>query len=373
MKKSSKIKAVVIFFLTLSLFGNYNVFADPACSAKVTAKDTSYVIVCGIPVGIRLKSQGVIVTGFLGFTMSDDSFVSPAKQAGVSEGDRITEIDGECINSIEEMQRKLNSLNTDTVKLTLENSKGRFYKSVKLKRDSETNQLRLGIWAKDNVAGIGTLTFYSETYKVYGALGHAISDNGKRYEISGGFLKLAEITGIKKGAVGTPGELRGYFRDRDENLGCVYANYDTGIYGLIDDTVLKSLSNGFQRFAVAKNSEIHKGNAYIFSSAIEGKPCKYEIEITQINKAASDGTKSFNIKIKDSRLIEATGGIVQGMSGSPIIQDGKFAGAVTHVMINDPTCGYGIFAENMLKSAMDAIKPQPRANVLDELSDICAA
>lgn len=360
MKTPQKIRAVVIIFLAVCLFGNSGVTAQ---SSRAGSGDKPlYVVVCGTPVGIRLKSHGVIITGFMGFMTDDNSYASPAKDSGFSEGDRIVAINGIPVNSVDDMQAVLDKLSTSSAKVTIENSEGRSEKTIRLCRDSETKHYRMGIWAKDTAAGIGTLTFYSEECHMYGALGHAITDNGTKYEISGGSLQKAEITGIKKGVAGTPGELRGYFNESSDVIGNVSVNCETGIYGSLEEGTFLDASTEFCRLAVANNSEVHKGSAYIMTSAIDGKLTQYDIEITQINKGSSDGTKSFNIKIVDKRLLSVTGGIVQGMSGSPIIQDGKFAGAVTHVMINDPQIGYGIFAMSMIDTMYNSMTSDMHEN-----------
>ena len=348
MKAPQKIRAVIIIFLAVCLFGNSNVFAQ----TKSSGSRPLYVVVCGTPVGIKLKSHGVIITGFMGFMTEDNAYASPAKDSGLSEGDRITAINGIPVNSVNEMQNVLERLQNAAANVTVEHDGEQCVRTVKLCRDSETKQFRIGIWGKDTAAGIGTLTFYSEELQMYGALGHAITDNGVKYEISGGTLQKADITGIKKGVAGTPGELRGYFNEASDAIGNVCVNCETGVYGHLDNSSAIGASKEFCRLAVANNSEIHKGSAQVLTSAIDGIPAHYDIEITQINKNSTDGTKSFHIKITDKRLLEATGGIVQGMSGSPIIQDGKFVGAVTHVMINDPQVGYGIFAMSMIDTML---------------------
>ena len=359
MKTPQKIRAVIIIFLAVCLLCHSNVIAQNKMSGS---EKPLCVVVCGTPVGIKLKSHGVIITGFMGFMTDEHSYASPAKDSGFSEGDRIIAINGTPVNSVDEMQMVLDQLNTSSTNVTIDNNEGRVNKNIKLCRDSETKHFRMGIWAKDTAAGIGTLTFYSEECHMYGALGHAITDNGTKYEISGGSLQKAEITGIKKGVAGTPGELRGYFNESSDRIGNVSVNCETGIYGSLEENTMIAASTEFCRLAVANNSEIHKGSAYIMTSAIDGKLTKYDIEITQINKGSSDGTKSFNIKIIDKRLLKVTGGIVQGMSGSPIIQDGKFAGAVTHVMINDPQIGYGIFAMSMIDTMYNSMTSNTHQN-----------
>lgn len=359
MKAPQRIRAVVIIFLTICLLGTSNVTAE----ATPYGSSPLYVVVCGTPVGIKLKSHGVIITGFMGFMADDNSYASPAKDSGFTEGDRIIAIDGKPVNSVEEMQSVLDQLNSPSAQVTIENKEGRAEKTIQLCRDSETKHFRMGIWAKDTAAGIGTLTFYSEECHMYGALGHAITDHGVQYDISGGSLQKADITGIKKGIAGTPGELRGYFNDTSQRLGNVSVNCETGIYGSFTEELTHNASSEFCRLAVANNSEIHKGSAYIMTSAIDGKMTRYTIEITQINKGNCDGTKSFTIKITDKRLLNVTGGIVQGMSGSPIVQDGKFAGAVTHVMINDPQIGYGIFAMSMIDTMYTSMTSNTQGTV----------
>lgn len=359
MKTSYKNKAVIVFFLTICLLGRGSYSVSAKNSLKNNHGDkTRYVVVCGTPVGIRLKSHGVIITGFIGYTTENNEYFSPAKEAGLKEGDRIIGINGACINSIDDMQDVLENCTEPKILLSLENSQGKFEKDVTLNKDSETNELKLGIWGRDSISGIGTLTFFDEESGMYGALGHAISDGREPYDISGGCLKAAEITGIKKGVAGSPGELRGFFRENDTDIGDVRINCAQGIFGHINKLEGVSNSTEFCRLAVANNSEIHKGNAYIMTSAPDGEVKKYSIEITQINKESADGTKCFNLRVTDKRLLECTGGIVQGMSGSPILQNGKLIGAVTHVLVDDPTKGYGIFAENMLETARGVAEEQ---------------
>ena len=359
MKAHIKSKAVISFIITVCILcrGFMPVFAKSPANSGAKDSDT-YVVVCGIPVGIRLRSHGVIITGFMGFTTENNEYISPAKEAGLREGDRIVGINGHSVEGIDDMQGAIDSCSDTKIIVVAENSQGKFAKEVKLYRDVETNELRLGIWGRDSVSGIGTLTFYNEKTKTYGALGHAISDGGQPYCISGGSLKKAEITGIKKGVAGSPGELRGYLRDNEPEAGDVDVNCDRGIFGHIENIDFVGNPKDFCRLAVAGNREIHKGSAYILSSAVDGKITKYSIDITQVNRENESDNKNFTIKVTDKRLLDATGGIVQGMSGSPVVQDGKLVGAVTHVLINNPALGYGIFIENMLESANTVAEEQ---------------
>jgi stage IV sporulation protein B len=204
---------------------------------------------------------------------------------------------------------------------------------------------KLGIWVRDDTQGIGTLTYVRED-KTFGALGHGISDadTGGLLQIKDGQLYETEILGIHKGSQGSPGELSGLIRYEDDNiLGEILSNTELGIFGKLD----KAEELQLKTMEVAYKQELELGEATILCQ-VDGEVEEYEIEITKIDKSHSDTNKGFVLKVTDERLLEKTGGIVQGMSGSPVIQNGKFVGAVTHVFVQDSTGGYGIFAETML-------------------------
>lgn len=340
----NKLKTIMIFFISVCIITAGNtVFAN-----NDVRDETSYLIVCGMPVGIKLNSNGIVVTGFIGFIDENDEYVSPAKQAGLKEGDRIISIDGKSIKTMDDLHDILLNCG-ERITVKVENDSGQKDYILKLCKDKETGELKIGIWAKDTIAGIGTLTYYNPEDNTFGALGHAITEENRICKISGGKLYEAQITGIKKGQPGCPGELHGYFKENKEPFGKVLDNKITGIFGEISEK--PSENKSFCKMQIGKRENVQTGKAYIMSSAITGEMEKFSIDITQINEQNEEGIKCFDIEVKDKKLIEATGGIVQGMSGSPIIQNGRIVGAVTHVLVNNPTRGYGIFIENMLDVA----------------------
>ena len=210
---------------------------------------------------------------------------------------------------------------------------------------ADDGSYRLGITVRDGTAGIGTVTFIDPATGAFGGLGHGICDaeSGEVIPMRDGAVTEVTLGGVKRGEVGKPGELHGVLRSR--TTGVLYTNSDCGVFGHFD-----TLPTGKEALPIATRDEVKAGAATILSTVHGGEPCSYEVTIGDIDYQ-SDGTKSFTVKVTDPALIAMTGGIVRGMSGSPIIQNGKLVGAVTHVMVADPTEGYGIFIENMLNAA----------------------
>lgn len=332
-RKSKIISFLLIISMCMYSVGSFS-FAESDKNKIVT--------ICGMPIGLMLNGDGITVTGY----MTNDG-----KKTGLKIGDRIMSIDGKKVTSGEELQSELNNKKNDCVILSVIDCNTQQNKtlSVTPTYDAVNNGYRLGVWVKDSTAGIGTMTFYDNTTKEFASLGHGITENGELYQISGGTLQEVTIFDIEKSVPGRPGELKGYFNDVNNRTGDVDLNTEQGIYGHIESNI--NLNNDCYEIEVAKHEEAHTGEAYIVTSLGENCLCNYKIRITSINKNQNNGTKALSICVIDNRLIEKTGGIVQGMSGSPIVQDGKLIGAVTHVLIDDPTSGYGIFAEDMLELA----------------------
>ena len=299
----------------------------------------------GMPFGVKFITEGVLVVGFCEVTSADGT-KNPAYDSGIRVNDVITKVNDQPIMSADELTQ------------TVENGKG---KSVTLTymRDGKEHTAKLtpayskneakyksGIYVRDSGAGIGTVTFIVPGTYAFGGLGHGICDaqSGKLIPMQRGSVVDVTINGVVKGLAGSPGEVKGYFNSG--KTGTLLDNTDCGVYGLFAQ---KPDSIHTEPIPICLRNELTDGKAYIYCTLSENKTDKYEVEISNIQRDAT-GNKCFTVKVTDKRLLDISGGIVQGMSGSPIIQNGKLVGAVTHVLINDPTTGYGIFIENMLSA-----------------------
>jgi len=318
-------------------------------SAAQTKRDFSgeSVILGGVPFGVKFSTEGVTVIGF-----SDIDGLSknqnPAYLAGLRAKDVIVKVNGREIKDSAELTGAVEA--SEGREITLTYIRGKNEKTIGITPiySSREKRYKTGIWVKDSGAGIGTVTYILPDTREFGGLGHGIcdADTGDLIKMSRGDVVNVKVHAIKKGISGTPGELKGHFESGE--IGDLRLNTECGVFGK-----LTSLPVGCgDRIGVAMRDEIRDGEAYIVCTLDDGVRCQYRAEISAINKNAS-GSKCFMIKVTDQKLIDRTGGIVQGMSGSPIIQNGKLIGAVTHVMINDPTVGYGIFIENMFIAATE--------------------
>lgn len=318
----------------------------PVKNMRVNVIPETTVFVSGAPIGIRMQSKGVLITGFVGFLTQGSTYVNPAKDSGMEVGDRILAVNGKTVNSADELLSVVTSCQGKQISLSVERNGKTRAVQVRPCCEEESNIYKIGVWVKDSAAGIGTLTFYEKDTGFFGALGHGISDASGLFPISGGALHEVEIFDVVKGIPGSPGELRGYFKNAAVGIGAVRANNEAGVYGVISEDCREQVYG--VEMQVGVSSMVREGKAIVRTTIGEGEPKDYEIEIVRANKNKVTSPKGLVIKIKDPDLLESTGGIVQGMSGSPILQDGRLIGAVTHVMINDPTVGYGMFIEGML-------------------------
>ena len=314
--------------------------AQPAPSART-------VIPLGKAVGIKLFSDGVLVVG-LSPVETEAGTSCPGRDCGLKTGDVITHINGGEVDTIEQVQALVTQYEDEP--LTIQAVRGQ--RQLQLTAAAVENSqgvYQLGVWLRDSMAGIGTMTFYDPASGVFGALGHGINDvdTAMLMPLESGSIMPASVSEVKKGAGGAPGELHGQF-DLTRDLGTLYANTNLGIFGQMPRETVDAAAEPVE---VASRSQVVTGPATILSNIRGDEVEEFDIAITHLYPAG-DGTRSMMVEVTDPDLLSATGGIVQGMSGSPILQNGRLVGAVTHVLVNDPTRGYGILAENMLKQAV---------------------
>ena len=332
-----------IYDVDLKLFG-----VIPYSTAKVEIVDEMYVSVLGNPFGMKIYTDGVLVIELSG-VVSGGKTLNPAKKAGLKVGDYIKTVNGKKISGNEELSELVQGSIGSEMKLEIIRDKQNLEFTLTPVKSDEDGAYHAGIWVRDSSAGIGTLTFYSPADNIVCGLGHGIcdSDTGKLLTLDCGELVEASIVGVSKGENGNPGELKGKFGY--SVISDIKKNCESGVYG-----TLKGNVDGATLTEIALKQEIKDGAAQVLCTVDGNKPKLYSCEIKKRTANYRSSTQNLTVKITDPELLSVTGGIVQGMSGSPIIQNGKLIGALTHVLIDDPKTGYGIFAENMLKEAQTA-------------------
>ena len=320
-------------------------------STEEIGEDT--VLVGGMPVGIYMETEGVLVLDTQGVKGMDGQQYEPARNL-VKAGDYIVGINQQTITDKRELMESLQNLTEDTIVLMLRREDETM--EVKLHAvECSPEEYKLGIWVRDNVQGLGTITFLDQNSR-FGALGHGIHDTDTNVllEISGGSLYRTVIRSVTKGENGVPGSMEGLIvYNRYNRIGTVLKNTETGIYGTIEE--IDAVFEDAIPVKVAAKEEIVTGDAEI-RCYVNGEIKEYQVQIKEINESVKDENKGIVLQVTDKELLEETGGVIQGMSGSPILQNGKLIGAVTHVFVNDPTKGYGIFAETMIKEAEELEK-----------------
>ena len=319
-------------------------------SVDVSVLPKTTVIPVGNIAGVKLYTNGVLVVGMSEIEGEDNKTYKPYENTGIEEGDTIVKINDNLVNSTDELIEKVNMSKGEKVEIEYIHEEETKECSITPVKTSE-EEYKLGLWVRDSAAGVGTVTFYEPATQSFGALGHGITDidTGDLLNIASGEFVTAEILNIKKGEDGNPGKIQGTVEEQ-ETIGEITKNTEFGIYGKIQD--LSSLNiDTSKEMEVAMRDEIELGKATILCSLDNQTVKEYEIEITKIYKDNHYNNKSMEIKVTDEELIEKTGGIIQGMSGAPIIQNGKFIGAVTHVLVNSSTEGYAIFGDLMLKQS----------------------
>lgn len=307
----------------------------------------------GQSIGVKLQAAGILVVGHKQVIDHQNKHFSPAEDANIQIGDMITKINGKEISEASELGGIVNQAGEKQKSLELQIVRGKEKFNVTLKpvKDRDDQQFKLGLYVRDSAAGVGTMTFYDPVTKKYGALGHVISDmdTQKPIIVGKGTIVPSKVTSIDRGKEGKPGSIRAVFPDERRALGDIDKNTSFGIFGNLDKQIRHPLYK--EPLPIALIEQVKEGPAEILT-VVEGNQIeRFSIEIVNVIKQRYPSTKGMIIKITDPRLLQKTGGIVQGMSGSPIIQDGKLIGAVTHVFVNDPQQGYGLFIEWMIQDA----------------------
>ena len=358
-RKYTKLWALLLSAVLLIAFGA--VSASAATGQDGTGRFPDTVCVGGMPFGVKFYTEGILVVGFcdvdVNSTGGGTRNLNPARDAGLKMKDVIVKVNGETplcaatlTKAVEESGGKPITLTVKRCNSTASKRQGsqppkttELTVTVTPVKSVSENRYKTGLWVRDSGAGIGTVTFIMPDTGAFGGLGHGIcdGDTGELIPMQRGQVTDVTVSGIDKGEAGDPGAIKGYFAPG--KTGSLLKNTECGVYGVF----AARPSAEAKRLPIGRRSELREGDATLLCTLDNGQVGEYAIRITSIDHAAT-GSKCFTLTVTDPALIEKTGGIVQGMSGSPIIQNGKLVGAVTHVLINDPTKGYGIFIENML-------------------------
>ncbi len=306
-------------------------------------KEDKTVYLGGDAFGVKFYSNGLLVVELESY-FDGAKYICPANDGGLKVNDIIKEVDGEIITTNEDLQRKIINSQGNSIYFKIERNGNILQKKITPYK-STSGMYLVGIWVRDSCAGIGTVTYYDSDSNYFAALGHGICDNDTKalLPLARGEIVKAEINGINKSTSGNPGSLSGYFTE--EKIGNLTKNTPLGIYGTVNTDFIADK----KLIEIADCDEVKRDKAYIYTTINGCVPQYYEIKVTKICNRDKNSNENFVIKITDDELLDKCGGIVQGMSGSPIVQNGKLIGAVTHVFLNNPESGYGIFIENMIE------------------------
>lgn len=332
------------FMMRVKLFQNLTIGR-----IDVHYRERIYLVPGGQAIGVTLHLPGALVVGVGAFLSSGGEMSSPAQAAGIKAGDMIMRINGAQVESAAHLSA-LCAQAEGSLNVTISRNGQERELLIKPKRAAEDQLYKLGMWVRDSTAGIGTLSFYDKESLCFGALGHPVTDvdTGSLLEIGEGGISLADVIGVSYGMQGIPGELHGAFSSFKKELGSIENNTGNGIFGSLSTANMHGLYQ--ESIPLAYTDEVKEGEAQILSTIDENGVRAFSCEIVRTFPQEAEGTKSMILKITDPELLEVTGGIVQGMSGSPVIQNGRLAGVVTHVFVNDPKKGYAIYAEWMYNS-----------------------
>ncbi len=334
--------------------GDYHLSLDlmgfiPVRDTLLKVRKEQFVYPSGQSAGVKILTDGVLVLSLGTVEDPQNHQLCPAREAGIEPGDYIFKVGGQKLKNSNHLSQLVDECGEEPIEVELKRGEKSIKTLITPVVSQKTGTPALGMWVRDSTAGLGTITFYTADQQKFAALGHCISDVdvGKTMTVRDGELVTAKVIGRIKGKRGEPGELRGIFDEPQQEIGHITKNNDFGLYGTV--TNLDVIPG--EPIPVALKNEIKTGPATIRTTISGYDVSEYHIEITKIFHQQKDQVKNMVIQVTDPRLLEQTGGIVQGMSGSPILQNGRIVGAVTHVFVNDPTRGYGIFIENMLAEA----------------------
>ncbi len=310
--------------------------------SKAAEEARETVLVGGVPFGVRFFTDGVLVVGYCDVE-SGGKAQNPAKDAGIKPGDCIKAVNGRTVSGVKELSEAVGEAGGGAITLAVSREGAELSFTLSPLACDAEGRWRTGLWARDTGAGIGTVTYVRRDHS-FGGLGHGICDgeSGVLVPIARGSVMGVEIGSVAKGAVGAPGELRGHFSAG--KTGSLLQNTPCGVFGVFAELPASPVGE----LPIGHREELHGGAATLWCTLSDNQTRGYGVEISDIHRSAR-GNKCFTVTVTDPDLLAKTGGIVQGMSGSPIVQDGRLVGAVTHVLIGDPTTGYGIFIENMLE------------------------
>lgn len=344
-----------IFFMTLFyvVSSSHGIFTDVATQMVLASDEVAdanakiaqtKVYPGGNVIGIKLYTEGIMVVELASFEDKQGNIVCPAKDSGIQVGDIISAANGIEIDENKELVKAVDSLGDKSITLSVKRGENELDVTVQPAKSHEDGLPKLGIWVRDSAAGVGTMTFVTADSKKFFALGHGVTDKDirERYTVKKGTIEFADVMNVEKSKEGVPGELQATFGGTNQAIGSLEGNTDCGIYGNFDGEIAGEPVN------IASRWQIKEGPATILCALDGNEKKEYKIEIDKVILGGGFNEKSMVIEITDPELIKKTGGIVQGMSGSPILQNGMLVGAVTHVFIKNPLKGYGIFAENML-------------------------
>lgn len=332
-----------VYFFDNNLQISYRYF-NPFITDEEVSFEKRYVIPGGQTIGVELKTKGILVVGLADVVNNNKISISPAKDAGMHIGDKIISVDNNPVSKTTDFISYVKSKGIKEYNIEVERNGDRIQLLMTPVKRYEANDIIFGFWARDNIAGIGTITYIDPETRAYSAVAHGITDTDtkKLIDIDYGLISKANITNIKSGKRGEPGEIVGYILKDENRLGTVRKNTPFGVVGEIDEKSMAYFSTSL--IEIGNKDEVQVGPAKILA-CLDHEIKEYDIEIIKTYYQSKATDKSFIIRIVDKELLTLTNGIIQGMSGCPIIQNGKLIGAVTHVFMNDPSKGYGIYAQ----------------------------